>query len=158
MLQGLFGIAQREIPRFQRVAMSPVVNMMRNSAFAKTEAAGVDLSGSWDQQVLRANDVDAFQDSSKIHTFIDNYQSKGSHVVDTDGNVLLDLCSTETLPLGHNADVFTKVSLMDLTHKHLSCRVLLARSSMMQLLSTETLTLLRELVPMLARSLSKLPD
>ena len=30
----------------------------------------------------------------------------GSHVVDVDGNVLLDLCSTETLPLGHNNDAF----------------------------------------------------
>jgi len=32
----------------------------------------------------------------------------GSHVVDVDGNVLLDLCSTETLPLGHNNDAFLK--------------------------------------------------
>jgi len=42
-----------------------------------------------------------------VHTFIDNHQSKGSHVVDCDGNVLLDLCSTESLPLGHNSDAFT---------------------------------------------------
>lgn len=26
--------------------------------------------------------------------------------MDTDGNVLLDLCSGETLPVGHNHDVF----------------------------------------------------
>lgn len=32
----------------------------------------------------------------------------GSHVVDVDGNVLLDLCSTETLPLGHNNEAFIK--------------------------------------------------
>ena len=32
----------------------------------------------------------------------------GSHVVDVDGNVLLDFCSTETLPLGHNNDAFLK--------------------------------------------------
>ena len=43
-----------------------------------------------------------------MHTFIDNEQSKGSYVVDVDGNVLLDLCSTETLPLGHNNDAFLK--------------------------------------------------
>ena len=85
--------------------------MLRNSAFAKNEAAGVDLSGSWDERNLRQNDLDAFQDASKVHTFIDSYQSKGSHVVDVDGNVLLDLCSTETLPLGHNAEVFTQVSI-----------------------------------------------
>ena len=41
-----------------------------------------------------------------MHTFIDNEQSKGSHVVDVNGNVLLDLCTTETLPLGHNNEVF----------------------------------------------------
>lgn len=35
------------------------------------------------------------------------HQSKGNHVFDCDGNILLDLCGTETLPLGHNADVFT---------------------------------------------------
>lgn len=43
-----------------------------------------------------------------MHTLIDNYQSKGSFVVDCNGNMLLDLCSTETLPLGHNSDAFVK--------------------------------------------------
>ena len=43
-----------------------------------------------------------------MHTLIDNHQSKGSHVIDVNGNVLLDLCSTETLPLGHNNDAFMK--------------------------------------------------
>ena len=56
--------------------------------------------------MLRRNDVGAIQEASKVHTFIENEQSKGSHVVDVNGNVLLDLCSTETLPLGHNNDVF----------------------------------------------------
>ena len=37
-------------------------------------------------------------------------QSKGSHVVDINGNILLDLCSTENIPLGHNAEIFTSVS------------------------------------------------
>ena len=43
-----------------------------------------------------------------MHTLIDNFQSKGSFVTDVNGNVLLDLCSTETLPLGHNRDAFIK--------------------------------------------------
>ena len=60
--------------------------------------------------MLKKNDLDAYQDSSKVHTFINSFQSKGSHVTDADGNILLDLCSTETLPLGHNADVFITVS------------------------------------------------
>lgn len=50
--------------------------------------------------------MDAYQDASKVHTFADSHQTKGNFVVDADGNILLDLCSTETLPLGHNADVF----------------------------------------------------
>ena len=43
-----------------------------------------------------------------MHTFADNFQSKGSHIVDVDGNIMLDLCSTETLPLGHNSEAFIK--------------------------------------------------
>lgn len=86
----------------------PINNFTRTRAFTRTEAAGTDLSGSWDETILRINDTAAFQEASKIHTFIDNEQSMGSHVVDVDGNVLLDLCSTETLPLGHNNAAFLK--------------------------------------------------
>jgi L-lysine 6-transaminase len=100
-------VIERETRRMAQAAASPVVNMMRNSAFTKTEAAGTDLSGSWAETNVRRSDVDAYQESSKIHTLIDNHQSKGSHVVDVDGNVLLDLCSTESLPLGHNPDCAT---------------------------------------------------
>ena len=57
---------------------------------------------------MRRSDLNSYQVASSVHTFIDNEQSKGSHVVDIDGNVLLDLCSTETLPLGHNNDAFMK--------------------------------------------------
>lgn len=47
-----------------------------------------------------------YQDTSKVHTFAENEQSKGSHIIDVNGNVLLDMCTTETLPLGHNDDAF----------------------------------------------------
>ena len=106
----LVSVIDREIVRAVHTVRSPLVNMMRNSAFAKNEQAGTDLSGSWDQTTLLKNDLDAYQDSSKVHSFIDLLQSKGSHVVDCNGNVLLDLCSTEMIPLGHNAEVFTQVS------------------------------------------------
>ena len=104
------GMIGREIVRATHTLRAPLVNMMRNSAFVAEEQAGVDLSGSWDQQILKKNDLDAYQDASKVHTFANSHQSKGNFVVDADGNILLDLCSTETLPLGHNADVFIQVS------------------------------------------------
>jgi len=50
----------------------------------------------------------AYQDVTNVLAFADNEQSKGSHIVDVDGNVLLDMCTTETLPLGHNNDAFIK--------------------------------------------------
>ena len=68
------------------------------------------MSGSWDEVNIRRNDVNAYQDASKILTMINMHQSKGSHVIDADGNVMLDLCSTENLPLGHNHEAFISVS------------------------------------------------
>lgn len=104
----MLGIIEREFTRKAYFLMRPINNFSRSRAFTKTEAASTDLTGSWDESMLRRNDVGSYQEASKIHAFIDNYQSKGSHVVDVDGNVLLDLCSTETVPLGHNNEVFTK--------------------------------------------------
>lgn len=43
--------------------------------------------------------------------FSDSRGSKGNYVHDIDGNVLLDLCGTENLPLGHNHQGLTKVSI-----------------------------------------------
>lgn len=80
----------------------------RSRAFTKSEPAGTDLSGSNDENILRRNDLSGYQDVSKVLAFADLHQSKGSHIVDVDGNVLLDLCATETLPLGHNNDAFLK--------------------------------------------------
>lgn len=98
----MLSVLERELIRKYYFLKRPVELMMRRRAFAGTEAAGTDLSGSWEETTLRRNDTGAFQEASKVHTFIDNKQSVGSHVIDVDGNVLLDLCSTETLPLGHN--------------------------------------------------------
>jgi 4-aminobutyrate aminotransferase-like enzyme len=104
----MLGVIEREVVRKLYFLTRPLNNFSRGRAFTSTEAAGTDLSGSWDETILRRNDLGAFQEASKVHTLIDNHQSKGSHVVDVDGNVLLDLCSTETLPLGHNNDAFIK--------------------------------------------------
>lgn len=103
----MLGVIEREIVRKYYFLKRPIELMGRKRAFVKTESAGTDV-GSWDETILRRNDTAGYQEASKIHTFIDNKQSKGSHVVDMDGNVLLDLCSTETLPLGHNNDAFIK--------------------------------------------------
>ncbi len=104
----MLGVLEREVVRKFYFLTRPVYNFGRSRAFTSTEAAGTDMSGSWDETMLRRNDVGAYQEASKVHTLIDNHQSKGSHVIDVNGNVLLDLCSTETLPLGHNNDAFMK--------------------------------------------------
>ena len=56
----LVSVIDREIVRAVHTVRAPLVNMMRNSAFAKSEQAGVDLSGSWDQTTLLKNDLDAY--------------------------------------------------------------------------------------------------
>lgn len=104
----MLAVFEREMVRKLYFFTRPINNWSRSRAFTVTEAAGTDLSGSWDESMLRRNDTSAYQEASKVHTFIDNEQSKGSFVVDVDGNVLLDLCSTETLPLGHNNEAFLK--------------------------------------------------
>mgnify|MGYP000999920436 CR=1 FL=1 len=104
----MLSVMEREMVRQFYLLTRPLNNFTRSRAFAKTEPSGTDMTGSWDQTILQRNDVGAYQQASKVHTFIDNHQSKGSFVVDVNGNVLLDLCSTETLPLGHNPDAFVK--------------------------------------------------
>lgn len=104
----MLSVIEREAYRKIALTLRLFKNFQRNRAFVKTEAAGIDLAGSWDQTLLRKNDLGAYQEASKVHTFIENEQSMGSHVVDVNGNVLLDLCSTETLPLGHNNNIFVK--------------------------------------------------
>ena len=104
----MLNVIEREMVRKLYFFSRPIRNWQRGRAFAKTEAAGTDLSGSFDEGILRKSDLNSYQVAASVHTFIDNEQSKGSHVIDIDGNVLLDLCSTETLPLGHNNDAFMK--------------------------------------------------
>ena len=106
----MLNIIERELTRKYYFLVRPFTLGGRRSAFSNSEPAGVDMSGSWDEVNIRRNDVNAYQDASKILTMIDIHQSKGSHVVDADNNVMLDLCSTENLPLGHNHDAFISVS------------------------------------------------
>ena len=56
----LVSVFDREVVRAVHNIRAPLVNMMRNSAFAKSEQAGVDMSGSWDQTTLQRNDLDAY--------------------------------------------------------------------------------------------------
>ena len=106
----MLSILERELVRKYYFMIRPFQLGGRKSAFASTESASVDMSGSSIEVNTRKNDVNTYQDASKILTFIDMHQSKGSHVVDVDGNVMLDLCSTENLPLGHNHEAFINVS------------------------------------------------
>lgn len=73
------------------------------------------MTGKWDETIFAASDVNAYQDANNILAFSDSKGTKGNFVQDVDGNVLLDLCGTESLPLGHNNDALIKVSAL----KHL---------------------------------------
>lgn len=106
----MLAIFERELTRKYYCLIRPFQLSGRKSAFAKSEQSGTDLSGSWAESDTQKRDVNAYTDATNIHSFVDFHQSKGSHVVDVNGNVLLDLCSTESRPLGHNHEAFTSVS------------------------------------------------
>jgi 4-aminobutyrate aminotransferase-like enzyme len=80
----------------------PAVFFRRRGAFTSTESAGTDLSGSWTETSIMRRDMAAYQDASNTLAFFEVGGSKGSFVTDVDGNTLLDMCSMENLPLGHN--------------------------------------------------------
>ena len=69
----MLGVIEREAMRKLYFLSSPLRYMQRSRAFVKTEAAGTDMSGSWDESALRRMDVGAFQEASKVHTLIDNF-------------------------------------------------------------------------------------
>ena len=107
----MLAIFERELVRKYYFMVRPFQLSGRKNAFAKSEHAGTDLSGSWAESETQKRDAHAYTDATDIHSFVDYHQSKGSHVVDVNGNVLLDLCSTENRPLGHNHEAFTSVSI-----------------------------------------------
>jgi 4-aminobutyrate aminotransferase-like enzyme len=73
------------------------------------------------QFFLNRADVHQFQDPSNVMNFIDVDQSKGNYITDSDGNHMLDLCSGEYLPLGHNHHAFvSQIDNKDLDHHMLN--------------------------------------
>lgn len=82
------------------------MNWGRAGIFGSSEAAGIDLEGSRAVHDLLINDVGAYSNSSNIMGFYDSKNTKGNFIGDVDGNTMLDLCSMENLPLGHNHEVF----------------------------------------------------
>ena len=105
----MLNIIEREIVWKYYTAKRILSMVTKSRTFAKTEHAGTDLTGKWDETILNASDVNAYQDASKILSFSTANGTKGSHVQDLDGNVLLDLCGTENQPLGHNHDALLRV-------------------------------------------------
>ena len=142
----MLGIIERELTRKYYFMIRPFQLSGRKSAFAKSEAAGTDLSGSWAESDTQKRDVNAYTDATNIHSFIDFHQSKGSHVYDVNGNVLLDLCSTESRPLGHNHEAFTSVSASCFLTEPSFCRKSQATVTLTSRSSTRTLTHLRDQV------------
>lgn len=87
----------------------PFVDWSRAAIFGKTEASGINCDGSRATTDLLINDVAAYQNSSNLHAFYDSRNSKGNYIGDVDGNTMLDLCSMENLPLGHNHSAFVSM-------------------------------------------------
>ncbi len=57
---------------------------------------------------LLRNDVADLTDASQILNFIDYQNSKESIICDIDGNRMIDMVGTETIPLGYNHVAFYK--------------------------------------------------
>ena len=106
----MLNIIIRELNREFQFATRPLRNMRRSKSFMKSEPSAIDATAGWKQSNLVKADVDALQETSRNVVFVNYHKSKGSFVTDVDGHVLLDLSSTETLPLGHNHDELLKVS------------------------------------------------
>ena len=102
----------REINRKLCMLNRPAVFFRRRGAFASSEAAGTDMSGSWTETEIMRRDMAAYQEASNTLAFFEIGGSKGSFVTDVDGNTLLDLCSMENQPLGHNHSELLKVSFL----------------------------------------------
>ena len=109
-------VLEREITWKIKLASRLVAKVSKANPFSKSEQAGVDISGKWDETIFSTSDVNAYQDASKILAFTDSRGTKGSFVLDVDKNVLLDLCGTESLPLGHNHSALTNVIIFYLTN------------------------------------------
>ena len=103
-------VVVREVERkFYMLNRIPTM-FRRGKAFPKQEAAGIDMEGTWEETDLVRNDVGVYQESSKLIAAYDSSQSMGNYITDVDKNTLLDMCSGENLPLGHNHSNFTAVS------------------------------------------------
>jgi len=105
----MLNIILRELNREFMFATRPLRMYQRSKSFMKSEPNGTSVGAGWSQSHLVQADVDALQDTHDNVVFVRYHQSKGSFVTDVDGHVLLDLSSTETLPLGHNNDALLKV-------------------------------------------------
>jgi len=114
-------VIARELTWNIKFASRLVAKVSKSSPFSKSEQAGTEVSGKWDETIFSASDVNAYQDASKILAFTDSRGTKGSCVLDIDKNVLLDLCGTESLPLGHNHSALTNVKQNLLTSCFLVC-------------------------------------
>lgn len=56
----MLAVFEREIVRKLYFLGRPINNWTRSRAFAASEAAGTDLTGSWDESMLRRNDTNCY--------------------------------------------------------------------------------------------------
>ena len=98
-------VIARECKAYAYTWMRPVVWWQRR-AFP-TEDLGLNMvNKNCNVGGYLKNDLDVSQTADNVANFIQMDKSKGSYVVDADGNHMLDVCGTELNPLGYNHHSF----------------------------------------------------
>ena len=101
-------VFERELKHMQHSLMRPVVLYNRRKNWPVQEPSGIKLVKG-DLFGFNKNDLDVTQNAEMVANFVDIAKSKGNYIVDTDGNVMLDVAGTELNPLGYNHDLFKNV-------------------------------------------------
>lgn len=100
-------VLEREVKHAMHTLQRPVVLYNRKKNWPVQEPSGIKMvNAEMPSYGFTKNDVDVTQNGSQIANFVDLTKSKGNYIVDTDGNIMLDVAGTELNPLGYNHDLF----------------------------------------------------
>jgi 4-aminobutyrate aminotransferase-like enzyme len=98
---GYIGILARESVNWWMYGRMAANYFVRRNYFAKAEPSDISVGGRSAFQLLH-NEHDAHQVCEQAYTYQNMEKSKGSFLVDCDGNAFLDLNGTEANPIGYN--------------------------------------------------------
>ena len=98
----------REFKNAQHNIMRPMLSYNRKKNWPTQDISSAKMmSSSFTQLGYLQNDQGVYQNSNSVVNYIDHLKSKGSYVVDSQGNTMLDLTgSGELNPLGYNHKLF----------------------------------------------------